>query len=288
MERKILKDGECVPQNLPLAVKYITASAEQGNVDAQYNIGCLLRDGIGCQQNYAQALYWFQKAVQQGNDEAYYNLAVMHLEGKGAQRNPTYAAQIFEELAAKGLVEAQYNLGVLYLDGNGAPQNSQRAIALFQMAAQKGDASSQYNLGIIYGHGCGVSVDLEKAKRWFELAAQNGDREAVKKIQEIDILLENSKESQNHSSGGCYIATAVYGSYNCPQVRIMRRYRDSVLMSSWYGRLFIKFYYALSPICIRVFGRAEWFQKFWRNFLDRIIVHLQKKGFADTPYDDKV
>ena len=185
-------------------------------------------------------------------------------------------------------VEAQYNLGGLYLEGDGVPPNSQRAIELFQMAAQKGDVNSQYNLGIIYGQGHGVSVDLGKAKKWFELAAQNGDKEAPKRIQEIDMLIGNSGKSQTQSSGGCYIATAVYGSYNCPQVYIMRRYRDNVLMSTWYGRLFIKLYYAISPTCVKLFGHTKWFQTIWRSYLDRTIVKLRKEGFADTPYDDKI
>jgi len=30
----------------------------------------------------------------------------------------------------------------------------------------------------------------------------------------------------SNSSAGCYIATAVYGSYNCPEVWTLRRYRD--------------------------------------------------------------
>ena len=40
-------------------------------------------------------------------------------------------------------------------------------------------------------------------------------------------------------SGGCYVATAVYGSYDCPQVWTLRRFRDYTLAGSWYGRTFI-------------------------------------------------
>ena len=39
------------------------------------------------------------------------------------------------------------------------------------------------------------------------------------------------------SSGGCYIATCVYGSYDCPQVWTLRRFRDDTLDETWYGRL---------------------------------------------------
>ena len=34
----------------------------------------------------------------------------------------------------------------------------------------------------------------------------------------------------NHSDSGCYIATCVYGSYDCPQVQTLRRFRDD---TSW-------------------------------------------------------
>ena len=31
------------------------------------------------------------------------------------------------------------------------------------------------------------------------------------------------------NSGGCYVATCVYGSYDCPQVWTLRRFRDNTL-----------------------------------------------------------
>ena len=42
------------------------------------------------------------------------------------------------------------------------------------------------------------------------------------------------------NSDGCYIATAVYGSYDCPEVWTLRRFRDEVLRESVLGRLFIR------------------------------------------------
>ena len=41
-------------------------------------------------------------------------------------------------------------------------------------------------------------------------------------------------------SGGCYIATCVYGSYDCPQVWTLRRYRDETMAESWIGRFLLK------------------------------------------------
>ena len=87
-------------------------------------------------------------------------------------------------------------------------------------------------------------------------------------------------------SGGCYIATAVYGSYDCPEVWILRRFRDYTLADTWYGRAFIKTYYAISPTLVRWFGKTEWFRKMWRKPLDGLVSRLHNNGVEDTPYVD--
>lgn len=86
--------------------------------------------------------------------------------------------------------------------------------------------------------------------------------------------------------GGCYVATAVYGSYDCPQVWVLRRYRDDKLAKTTFGRLFIRSYYALSPTLVRLFGAQSWFRRLLKPRLDRLVSRLQKEGVADTPYED--
>ena len=88
-------------------------------------------------------------------------------------------------------------------------------------------------------------------------------------------------------TAGCYVATAVYGSYDCPEVWTLRRYRDYTLGSTWHGRAFIKTYYAISPTLVKWFGETEWFKKMWRGTLDRMVANLQEKGVENTPYEDK-
>ena len=89
------------------------------------------------------------------------------------------------------------------------------------------------------------------------------------------------------TSSGCYVATCVYGSYDCPQVWTLRRYRDETLGSTWYGRAFIKLYYAVSPTLVKWFGKTKWFKKMWKGTLDRMVSKLQDKGVESTPYQDK-
>ncbi len=102
-------------------------------------------------------------------------------------------------------------------------------------------------------------------------------------------LEEHMRAITNGESGegGCYIATCVYGSYDCPEVWRLRRFRDSQLSKTWYGRTFIKTYYAISPALVKWFGETAWFKKAWKAVIDRIVMKLKDKGFKDTPYKDK-
>lgn len=99
--------------------------------------------------------------------------------------------------------------------------------------------------------------------------------------------LGQATPSSKKSSGGCYVATCVYGSYDCSQVWTLRRYRDNILSSTWYGRLFIRTYYAISPTLVKCFGNRKWFKKLWRGRLDRMVAKLNAKGIENTPYQDK-
>lgn len=86
---------------------------------------------------------------------------------------------------------------------------------------------------------------------------------------------------------GCYIATCIYGSYDCPQVWTLRRFRDYTLDATWYGRLFIKCYYAISPMLVKWFGETKWFRRFWKSKLDKMVSDLNDKGVDNTYYKDK-
>ena len=114
------------------------------------------------------------------------------------------------------------------------------------------------------------------------------------KVDEIRKLCEelekepyNPANASQSKSNGCYIATAVYGSYDCPEVWTLRRFRDYTLDESWYGRLFIKCYYATSPTIVKWFGNTNWFKKFWRKRLDTMVSDLNNKGVKNTKYVDK-
>lgn len=99
---------------------------------------------------------------------------------------------------------------------------------------------------------------------------------------------DSSYQMPQINTGGCYVATAVYGSYDCPQVWTLRRFRDYTLAETWYGRAFIHTYYAISPTIVKWFGKTEWFKKMWRGKLDKMVNKLNENGVENTPYEDKM
>ena len=95
------------------------------------------------------------------------------------------------------------------------------------------------------------------------------------------------KTAEQPKKSGCYVATAVYGSYDCPEVWTLRRFRDYSLAATLLGRLFIMFYYAISPALVKWFGNTKWFKKIWKALLDKMVEKLQRNGFENTPYQDR-
>lgn len=95
-----------------------------------------------------------------------------------------------------------------------------------------------------------------------------------------------SQQTTGTRKSGCYIATCVYGSYDCPNVLLLRKYRDNYLCSKKSGRLFIKIYYLVSPLLVKAFGKQMWFKNIFKAYLDRKIRLLQQKGYNLSSYSE--
>jgi len=54
----------------------------------------------------------------------------------------------------------------------------------------------------------------------------------------------NNSSDNGPSNKSCFVATAVYGDINAPEVQVLRDFRDDVLRRSALGRKAIDFYYS--------------------------------------------
>lgn len=109
-----------------------------------------------------------------------------------------------------------------------------------------------------------------------------------KEQNEIAAYDPNYKIEKVTKIGACYIATAVYGSYDCSQVWVLRRFRDDFLMPTSCGRFFVKTYYAVSPKLLQVLGDTKMFKAVCYNILNAFVAYLKRRGLSDKPYEDRV
>ncbi len=101
-----------------------------------------------------------------------------------------------------------------------------------------------------------------------------------------EIDAQQMQQQSINTKSGCYIATSVYGSYDCPEVWTLRRYRDTVLSNTSLGRIFICCYYAISPTLVKRLGHVRLVSALWKKILDQMVRKLHNDGISNTPYQD--
>lgn len=68
---KIVSGGQTgVEKDMDEAVKWIRKAAEQGDAQAQYNLGVCYISGDGVVPNKQEAMKWLRKAAKQGHPQA--------------------------------------------------------------------------------------------------------------------------------------------------------------------------------------------------------------------------
>jgi len=127
------------------ALRLWRSLAEQGDADAQYNLGVMYGNGDGVPRDYAEAMKWHRKAADQGNGNAQFNLGFMYDLGRGMPQSYIDAAKWYSLAANQGVAIAQFKLGVMYHHGQGVPQDYVRAHMWFSLAALQFPASEMEN-----------------------------------------------------------------------------------------------------------------------------------------------
>lgn len=133
--------------------------ADQGVVQAQYNLGLIYTEGRGVPQDFSIGTQWYRKAAEHGHPKAQFNLGNMYENGHGVRQDSSLAAKWYRRAAGHGNARAQYNLGVLFISGKGVAQDDSAAAMWYRKAADQGLAVAQFNLGLMYSKGSGVAQD---------------------------------------------------------------------------------------------------------------------------------
>lgn len=153
-----------------IPIDELRVKANQGDTNAQFQLGAAYDQGRGINKNQIEAATWYRKAAELGHPAAQNSLGSMHQFGEGVPQDNVEAVKWFQKAADQGYGEAYTNLGYMYDVGLGVKQDQQKAVSLYLNGVEKGSLNAMLNVGVSYWKGEGVAKDIVQAYKWLDLA----------------------------------------------------------------------------------------------------------------------
>lgn len=179
-----LEVGQGLHMGYPLArddeeaFRWFTQAWQKGDKlpQAAYELSQLYQKGEGTEKDEAKAMELLGAAAQAKNPDAQYMLGTLSYGGNPPNYEDAFAW--FSNAAAGGQAQGQYMTGFMLMQGQGTPKSVPLAIRFFHDAAEQNYTAAQYVLGQIYWKGLGVPVNKKEGETWLRRAAENGNNAA--------------------------------------------------------------------------------------------------------------
>jgi len=169
-----------------VAFSRLKKAAENGNAEAQFELGRIYGNGDGVPQNYPTAIEWLEKAAHQHHPKAQESLGSIYANGVGVEQDFTSARGWYLQAARNGLGSAQYLMATMYRFGLFESEiDMDQSIDWYQRAANQNVAAAQLALGKLAMRGKHVKQDDAAALQWLMLAHANGSKGADDYIQQL-------------------------------------------------------------------------------------------------------
>jgi len=127
--------------NYQMAFQLLHQAAREGqsSPESQQVLAQSYLMGLGTIKNYKKALEWYSLAAENGNAEAQNELGYMYFIGNGVAQDVEKGTEYFLQAAENGLAIAQHNMGIIYYTGNGVGNTDLlRSYAWMNIAAAGG------------------------------------------------------------------------------------------------------------------------------------------------------
>jgi len=158
-------------QGTDKAFQVLLGRAEDGEAEAQNEIGFCYGKGVHVPRNYKSAHLWYGKSAEQGFANAQFNLGVLHYQGLGCKRDLGEAEQWFDLAAAEGHSNAQKNLRRIELE---KPLVLELYAINQQLGKQKAPGIVDFKLAHLYLEELKTLVEDDDVRQGFVVAATSG------------------------------------------------------------------------------------------------------------------
>jgi len=125
-------------EDLVAARRHHLAAADQGHVDALFELYVFHAKGMGCEADLPKAIGFVERAAEAGQARAMFSLAAHLASGNEIEADPGKALQWYERAAEAGHGRAAATAGIMLALGQEVAADESRAAALFQQAEALG------------------------------------------------------------------------------------------------------------------------------------------------------
>ncbi len=132
----VLLTGCSAPGHDSEASRALRSSAEQGDQEAQFDLGLMYDLGDGVPEDDAEAVRWYRLAAEQGHAPAQYSLGAMYAMGEGVTQDYVLA-HVWCSLAASGASDVQTRDVAVFTRDEAARQMTPEQIADAQRRARE-------------------------------------------------------------------------------------------------------------------------------------------------------
>ena len=154
----------------------LLAKGEQGDADAQFELGRMYESGEGVAEHKCEALEWYRQAAMNEHEGSFHNLGSLYSNGEAVACDSAEWQHHIQLIALEG--DVQYVWGWMYYIGEGVAEDKQEAAKWWRLAAENGHTYAQFYLGWMYDQGIEIAEDDCEAGRWYAIAAYDGDVDA--------------------------------------------------------------------------------------------------------------
>jgi len=143
-------------------------------------------------------------------------------------------------------------------------------------------------LGELYAEKRDIELARQTFRRILQAPVSWVDDEHEGNIREAAKYQLQALDSADRKRSGCFIATAVYGDRNTIEIVVLQQFRDNFLLQNRLGKLFVRFYYLLSPPCAKLVEKSRLTRKLIERLLLRPIIAIIQRTCRNTQgYDFK-
>lgn len=195
-------NGDCVEQNINLAIQLFEEASELGSLTATRELGVVYFRGDKVEANYEKA-YNYLSSINDDEDALAY-IGLMHIYGRYFEKDNSKGINLILKSIDKGSTVGKGLLKEVFYNNALTPEEDIKVCEYF--IQNDNDAESMWHLYVSYKNGNGVEKDFDKAMIWLEKAVELEESRALLEMMKYCYFGDVIEKDLNKSEELCKLA----------------------------------------------------------------------------------